>query len=150
MWKFQGLIKKELEFLGVLMKKSCEFPWILVFDLETSKGCHTILRNFLLVKVDGFQLLYCYQVKKQNKIVSECNSVATKTSIGALPSLLEVLQKASNSLRTSSLSKLMTVSQNGRYVKLKIMGWNGIWNVPLFLLKIFLQSIFTCPISLPK
>ena len=42
MWKFQGLINKEVEFLDVLMKKSCEFPWVLVFDLETPKGCQTI------------------------------------------------------------------------------------------------------------
>ena len=35
------------------------------------------------------------------------------------------------------LCKLMTVSQNGRYVKLQIMGWIGIWHVLLFVLKIF-------------
>ena len=46
MWKSQWLIKKEVEFPGVLMKKSCEFSWVLVFDLETSKGCRTILQNF--------------------------------------------------------------------------------------------------------
>ena len=45
MWKSQGLIKKEFEFPGVLMKKSSEFLWALLFDLETSKGCHTILQG---------------------------------------------------------------------------------------------------------
>ena len=38
MWKFQDLIKKEMEFPSAFMKESCEFPWVLVFDLETSKG----------------------------------------------------------------------------------------------------------------
>ena len=48
MWKFQYLIKKEVEFPGVFMKKSCEFPWpwVMFFDLETFNGCHTILQNF--------------------------------------------------------------------------------------------------------
>ena len=66
------------------------------------------------------------------------------------PSLLEVLQKASNPLHTSSLFELMTLSQNGRYVQLQKMDWNGIWHVSLFVLKFFLQSIFTCSINLSK
>ena len=28
------------------MKKSCETPWVIVFDFKTFKGCHTILQNF--------------------------------------------------------------------------------------------------------
>ena len=42
-------------------------------------------------------------------------------------SLLEVLQKASNPLQSSNPCKLMTLSQNDRYVKFQIMGWNGIY-----------------------
>ena len=43
-----GVNEKRSEFPGVLMKKSCEFPWpwVLVFDLENSKGCQIILQNF--------------------------------------------------------------------------------------------------------
>ena len=44
---FQGLIKKEVEILGVFKKKTnAEFPWVLVFDFGISKGCHTNLQNF--------------------------------------------------------------------------------------------------------
>ena len=64
------------------------------------------------------------------------------------PSLSEVLQKASNPLHTSS--KLKTVSENGKYGKLQVMDWNDIWHVSLLMLKIFSQSIFICPINLPK
>ena len=46
MWKFQGSIKKEVEFLGCSRKPYVEFPWVLVFDLGISKWCHTILQNF--------------------------------------------------------------------------------------------------------
>ena len=54
MWKFQDLIKKEVEFPGLFMKKSCEFPWpwVLFFDL-TSTRCHTILQNFQKSKLFG-------------------------------------------------------------------------------------------------
>ena len=34
MWKFQGSVKKEVEFPGVFTKKLIEFPWVLVFDLD--------------------------------------------------------------------------------------------------------------------
>ena len=47
MWLFQGLIKKEAEFLGYDQEK---FMWnlhgCLVFGPEISKGCNTILQNF--------------------------------------------------------------------------------------------------------
>ena len=38
MWKFQGSIRKEVEFPGVCSRKTpwgmtVEFPWVLVFDL---------------------------------------------------------------------------------------------------------------------
>ena len=47
MWKFQGSIKKEVEFLRVYKKKHCNFhDWVLVLDLKTSKGCHKILQSF--------------------------------------------------------------------------------------------------------
>ena len=46
-WLFQGLIKKEAEFLGYDQEK---FMWnlhgCLVFGPEISKGCNTILQNF--------------------------------------------------------------------------------------------------------
>ena len=47
MHKFQGSIKKEVEFPGVFKKISCvEFPWVLAFDLGIFKESHTILQNF--------------------------------------------------------------------------------------------------------
>ena len=42
MWKFQGFINIEVEFQSVFTKNS----WVLVYDLEISKGSHTILQNF--------------------------------------------------------------------------------------------------------
>ena len=53
MRKFQGSIKKEVEFLGVInwsRKNHVEFPWVLVFGLDIfkpKKECITILQNFL-------------------------------------------------------------------------------------------------------
>ena len=54
MRKFQGLIKKEVEFLGVVnwsRKNHVEFPWVLIFGLvkisKPKKECTTILQNFL-------------------------------------------------------------------------------------------------------
>ena len=53
MRKFQGSIKKEVEFLGVInwsRKNHVEFPWVLAFGLEIfkpKKECITILQNFL-------------------------------------------------------------------------------------------------------
>ena len=54
MIKFQGLIKNEMEFLGVVnwsRKNHVEFPWVLVFGLveisKPKKECTTILQNFL-------------------------------------------------------------------------------------------------------
>ena len=44
MWKFQDLIEKEVELPGVFMKKSSEFPWVLVFAIETSKECQNFQR----------------------------------------------------------------------------------------------------------
>lgn len=47
--KFQGSIKKEEEFPGVIKKKYVEFQWfqwILVFGFGISKGFITILWNF--------------------------------------------------------------------------------------------------------
>ena len=64
--------------------------------------------------------------KCRNKMVSRCNSVATKTSDGTL-SLPFGSSSKSFPLHTSSPGKLITVSQNGKYVKLQIMGWNGIY-----------------------
>ena len=46
MCKSLGLIKKEVEFPGVSKKCSSGIPWALVFDLEISKGYHTISQNF--------------------------------------------------------------------------------------------------------
>ena len=53
-WKLQGLIKKEVEFLGVVnwsRKNHVEFPWVLIFGLvkisKPKKECTTILQNFL-------------------------------------------------------------------------------------------------------
>ena len=37
-----GSIKKEVEFPGVIKKDNVEFPWVLVFGIGISKGCHTI------------------------------------------------------------------------------------------------------------
>ena len=55
MRKFQGLIKKEVEFLGVVnwsRKNHVEFPWVLVFGLvefpsQRKSAYTTILQNFL-------------------------------------------------------------------------------------------------------
>ena len=40
MWKFQGQLKKKWNFRGCSRKTQVEFPWVLVFDLGLSKGCH--------------------------------------------------------------------------------------------------------------
>ena len=37
---------EDMEFPGVLKKEHVEIPWVLVFDLGISKGCHKILQNF--------------------------------------------------------------------------------------------------------
>ena len=37
MWKFQGLIKKEVEFLAVI-KNHLALPRVLIFDCKISKG----------------------------------------------------------------------------------------------------------------
>ena len=42
----QGLIKKEVDFSGVIKKVNVEFQGVLVFGLEISKGWNKILRNF--------------------------------------------------------------------------------------------------------
>ena len=54
MRKFQGSIKKEVEFLGVInwsRKNHAEFSWVLVFGLveisKPKKECATILQNLL-------------------------------------------------------------------------------------------------------
>ena len=54
MRKFQGLIKKELGFLGVIKwsrKNHMEFPWVLIFGLvgisKPKKEHTTILQNFM-------------------------------------------------------------------------------------------------------
>ena len=73
-------------------------------------------------------------MRKWNKMVSGCNSVATKTSNGTLPL---PLRSSSKTFQPTPHIKPMTVSQNGRYVKLQIMGWIGIWHVPPFVLKYF-------------
>ena len=39
-------LKKKLNFQGCSKKSHVEIPWVLVFDLGISKGCHTILQNF--------------------------------------------------------------------------------------------------------
>ena len=50
---------------------------------------------------------------------------------------------------STPLRKSMTVSQNDKCGKLWIMDWNGIGHVSFFfVLKIFLQSFFMCPIYL--
>ena len=41
-----GQLKNEVEFPGVIKKNYVKFPWLLVFDLGISKGCHKILQNF--------------------------------------------------------------------------------------------------------
>ena len=46
-WKFQGSVKKEVQFLGVYKKKLHNFhDWVSVLDLEISKECLTVLLNF--------------------------------------------------------------------------------------------------------
>ena len=42
----RGTLKKKWDFQGCSRKSHLEFPWVLVFDLGISKGCHTILQNF--------------------------------------------------------------------------------------------------------
>ena len=39
-------LKKKWNFHGCSRKNRVEFPWILVFDLRISKGCHTSFQNF--------------------------------------------------------------------------------------------------------
>ena len=39
-------LKKKLDFQGYSTKTHVESPCFLVFDLEISNGCHTILENF--------------------------------------------------------------------------------------------------------
>ena len=47
MWKFQGSVKREVQFLGVYKKKLYNFhDWVSVLDLEISKDCLTVLQNF--------------------------------------------------------------------------------------------------------
>ena len=41
-----GQLKKKCNFRGDQEKKHAEFPWVLVFDLGISKGCHIILKHF--------------------------------------------------------------------------------------------------------
>ena len=53
MWKFEGSIKKKWSFQGCWRKAHVEFPWVLDFDLEISKGYHTILQNF-----QGWKLVF--------------------------------------------------------------------------------------------
>ena len=47
-WNFQGLIKNNMEFPGVIKKKSCGIsPEVLmVLGLKISEGCNTILWSF--------------------------------------------------------------------------------------------------------
>ena len=42
----RGQLKKKWNFQGCSRKTHVEFPWDLVFDLETCKGCHKILQKF--------------------------------------------------------------------------------------------------------
>ena len=50
-WNFQGLIKNNVEFPGVIKKEKTknhmEFPGVLVLGLKGSDGCNTILWSFL-------------------------------------------------------------------------------------------------------
>ena len=41
----RGQLKKKWNFQGCSRKTHVEFPWVLVFGLGISKGCHTILQN---------------------------------------------------------------------------------------------------------
>ena len=47
----RGQLKRKRNFQGCPSKTHVEFPWVLVFDLEISKGCHTNLLNFKEWKV---------------------------------------------------------------------------------------------------
>ena len=42
----RGQLKKKWNFQGWSRKNHMEFPWVLVFCLENSNGCNTILWNF--------------------------------------------------------------------------------------------------------
>ena len=53
MCKIQGSIKRSGIFRGVKKKVHGEFPWVLAFDLEISKECHTVLQNF-----QGWKLVF--------------------------------------------------------------------------------------------
>ena len=73
----------------------------------------------ILVRVDSFQFLHCSRQENagikwyQNVIwlVQRQHEGLPRLETVSSPSLLEFIQKASNTLHTSSLCKLMTVSQ---------------------------------------
>ena len=46
MRKFLGSVQIEVEFAGVIQKKTCGIPWILAFGRGKSNGCNPILWNF--------------------------------------------------------------------------------------------------------
>ena len=49
----RGQLKKKWNFQWCSRKSQVEFPWVLVFELGLSKGCHTILQNF-----QGWKLVF--------------------------------------------------------------------------------------------
>ena len=64
--------------------------------------------------------------KIEQKMVLGYNSVATKISDSTLP--LSFGSSSKSSPPTPHIKPMqISDSQNGRYVKLQIIGWNGIW-----------------------
>ena len=108
-----------------------------------NKAIRPFLR--LLVRVDSFQYLFCCEIRWENVVTKWYQDVIQllqRLQTVLSPSFLEVLLKTSSPLHTSSLRKLMTVL---------LSKWQ-ICETPnnVFVLKIFLQSIFICPINLTK
>ena len=105
-----------------------------------NKAIRPFLR--LLVRVDSFQYLFCWWEKVVTKWYQDVIQLLQRLQTVLSPSFLEVLQKTSSPLHTSSLHKLMTVL---------LSKWQ-IYETPnnVFVLKIFLQSIFVRPINLTK
>ena len=50
---FRSQLKKKRNFQGWSRKNHVEFPWVLIFDLGISKGCHTVLQNY-----QGWKLVF--------------------------------------------------------------------------------------------
>ena len=93
-------------------------------------------------------LLFNFLGKDVTQLLQRQYRESLKLQMVSSSSFSEVFQKASNPLHSSS--KLMKVSENCNYGKLQVMDWNDTWYLSIFMLKIFSQSIFICPINLPN